>query len=170
MRAEGRECAGCRNFKPWDQFYKQERGQNGRRSRCKTCESARHTRYVAANRDKVNAKRKQSQSAPEVRARLAQRQREKRKQDPERFRAHDRKKLYGIGRAEWERLLQEQGGRCAICFREAPMAVDHCHQTGKIRGLLCRPCNCAIGLFHEDTERMTQAVAYLRTRGSDNVG
>lgn len=166
----GRECTACHAFKTWDQFFRQPRGKNGRRANCKACDASRHVSYVAANRDKVNAKRRQSQAAPEVRARLAQRQREKRRQDPERFRDHDRKKLYGISRAEWERLLQEQGGRCAVCFREAPLAVDHCHKTGKVRGLLCRSCNCAIGLFHEDTERMAQAVTYLRTRGLRDVG
>ena len=62
-----------------------------------------------------------------------------------------RKRRYGIAMAEYDNLLQRQNGRCAICKR-APytkkgLVVDHCHRTGKIRGILCSRCNSALGLW-----------------------
>jgi len=56
----------------------------------------------------------------------------------------------------------DQEGKCAICFKimDAPN-VDHCHKTGKVRGLLCSLCNKGIGLFHDDIEKLLQAVEYL---------
>lgn len=77
-------------------------------------------------------------------------------------------KKYGLTWADWDQMLIEQAGRCAICsqpinpsLREP--AVDHCHKTGKVRGLLHANCNAAIGLLEEDLERFFQAADYLRS-------
>ena len=76
------------------------------------------------------------------------------------------KKKYGIIYAEYEKMLTEQKGLCAICGKaEAEnkrLAVDHCHRTGKIRSLLCGKCNKAIGLLDDDPELMKQAIEYMR--------
>ena len=62
-------------------------------------------------------------------------------------------------------MLDKQGGVCAICKRTEPsgkkLAADHCHTTGKIRGLLCRNCNVALGLFQDDPVRILIALDYL---------
>lgn len=82
------------------------------------------------------------------------------------------KHKYGVTREEWERLFAEQGGVCAICRRPETaheprtgavrmLAVDHCHASGRIRGLLCYRCNTAIGLLGEDPERLEAARRYL---------
>jgi hypothetical protein len=65
----------------------------------------------------------------------------------------------------------EQCGRCAICGREPNarrprLVVDHCHRTGRNRGLLCDRCNRAIGLLGETVETLEAAVGYLRRIGS----
>jgi hypothetical protein len=72
------------------------------------------------------------------------------------------KTRYGISREQFDAMLARQDGRCAICARpmEKPF-VDHCHKTGVVRGLLCGPCNSAIGLFGENRETMERAIAYL---------
>jgi hypothetical protein len=69
----------------------------------------------------------------------------------------------GIGVAEYERLIAESAGVCAICrqpYGSRPN-VDHCHQTGKIRGVLCSRCNSGIGLFLDSPELLNAAIRYL---------
>jgi hypothetical protein len=67
---------------------------------------------------------------------------------------------------DFERLLKEQDGKCAICLTDKcssgfRLAVDHNHETGKIRGLLCRDCNQVLGKFKEDIDRFLRAAMYL---------
>jgi hypothetical protein len=73
---------------------------------------------------------------------------------------------YGVTTDQYDRLLIEQGGGCAICGVERShdgraLAVDHCHSTGRVRGLLCAHCNRAIGLLGDDPERLRRASQYL---------
>lgn len=72
------------------------------------------------------------------------------------------RQLYGLSRAEFEELVAAQEGRCAICHREALLVVDHDHDTGAIRALLCNSCNRALGLFGDDEDRLADAIVYLR--------
>lgn len=80
------------------------------------------------------------------------------------------KKTFGIGLPEYQQMFVEQGGVCAICARPESgmhkgkqkwLAVDHCHATGKIRGLLCEFCNKALGMFQDHIERLDSAIKYL---------
>ncbi|HJU02351.1 MAG TPA: endonuclease VII domain-containing protein [Actinomycetes bacterium] len=75
------------------------------------------------------------------------------------------KALYGISLPEYEELLQMQGGVCAICTRpprgKRPLDVDHDHESGKVRGLLCGNCNRAIGLLDENPRLFDRAKEYL---------
>ena len=74
---------------------------------------------------------------------------------------------YGITMKEYDRLFFLQKGRCAICpttlERDRDTHVDHDHNTGKVRGLLCGPCNRAIGLLQDDPQRCKNAATYLET-------
>jgi len=74
-------------------------------------------------------------------------------------------KGYRLSPAERRGLHDRQRGRCAICRRREAEAgtfvVDHCHGTGRVRGLLCNSCNVGIGFFGDDTDRVFQAFAYL---------
>jgi hypothetical protein len=75
------------------------------------------------------------------------------------------KALYGISLPDYEELLQEQGGVCAICARpprgRRPLDVDHDPDSGKVRGLLCGNCNRAIGLLDENPELFDRAKDYI---------
>lgn len=82
---------------------------------------------------------------------------------------------YGISMADYERMDAEQGGVCAICKREQmqqtrngtkPLHVDHCHTTGKVRGLLCKECNTALGHI-EKKDWMDAATKYLKEHTDD---
>jgi hypothetical protein len=68
---------------------------------------------------------------------------------------------YGIGLDEVERMIQEQGGVCAICRSVAPRDVDHDHVTGEVRGILCSSCNSGMGLYKDDARLLRAAAAYL---------
>jgi hypothetical protein len=69
--------------------------------------------------------------------------------------------------AEYEEMLERQGGVCAICAlppeQDRKLQVDHCHQTGKVRGLLCMKCNKGIGQLNDDPKRVAAALRYLET-------
>lgn len=72
--------------------------------------------------------------------------------------------VHGLKRFEYEEMLFKQKGGCAIC-KQAPglkkLAVDHCHSTGKIRGLLCTSCNISLGGFKDNVNYLTRAIEYL---------
>lgn len=74
------------------------------------------------------------------------------------------KKLYGITREEYAVMLASQGGQCAICRKTNGahrLAVDHCHATGRVRGLLCHGCNHVLGKMKDDPALLRAAAAYL---------
>jgi hypothetical protein len=87
------------------------------------------------------------------------------------FKSSDLKKLYGINLQWYEAQHAKQDGRCAICCepetaqirgKTLSLAVDHCHETGEIRGLLCRACNNAIGALKHDQKLLRKAIDYLQ--------
>jgi 5-methylcytosine-specific restriction endonuclease McrA len=99
------------------------------------CDRLRRQRYYEQNRDKVLKSQRKS----------------------------DLKRLYGLSLEDHQALLDRQGGACALCldtFTSAPH-VDHCHKTGKVRGLLCSNCNTALGLMQDSPELMLRAAAYV---------
>jgi hypothetical protein len=93
-----------------------------------------------------------------------------RKKWPERLAALRRKATFGITMEQYDEKLTAQNGLCAICRKQETaqrkgvvkrLAVDHCHHTGMIRGLLCQKCNVAIGSFNDDPEMLKKAIAYI---------
>lgn len=81
------------------------------------------------------------------------------------------KRTYGITLDDYEAMLEEQNHRCKICGSEGfvmdkdrhkiKLVVDHCHETGAVRGLLCHNCNRALGLLKDSTDTLKSAIAYL---------
>jgi|SRR5579859_6476634 len=71
---------------------------------------------------------------------------------------------YGISLLDYERLVRDQDNKCAICGQEDNLgwlSVDHNHETGEVRGLLCRACNAAIGALKDDPDLVRKALEYL---------
>jgi hypothetical protein len=83
---------------------------------------------------------------------------------------YDLVKNYNITLNQFKEMSINQNDRCAICYvhildisakHKKTLCVDHCHKTGKIRGLLCDRCNRGIGLFKEDIKIMLKAIEYI---------
>lgn len=81
---------------------------------------------------------------------------------------------YGIDEVEWKRMFDAQLGRCAICDSEDPKGnhgvfhVDHCHETGKVRALLCDTCNRGLGMFYDNINILKSAIEYLEEHHENN--
>jgi hypothetical protein len=75
------------------------------------------------------------------------------------------KRDYGLTPEEYDAMLVAVDGKCTIC-RKAPkvkaLAVDHCHTTGKVRGILCDKCNMGIGYFDDNLDLLQKAIEYLK--------
>lgn len=101
--------------------------------------------------------------------------RERTRQKSEKFNQSERGKRlkrewhlrrYGVTLEQFDGMFEAQGKRCAICRAEQPGArgwcLDHCHTTGRFRGVLCMPCNLGIGYFKDDPDTIRNAITYLR--------
>ena len=82
-------------------------------------------------------------------------------------------KKFGITTFEYNQMLEEQGGVCAICHQKETftmkgvthsLAIDHDHLTGRVRGLLCRACNQTLGLMKDNIENLQKAIRYLEKK------
>jgi len=114
-------------------------------------------RYVASNRDRINATlRDRYATDPAYRAKVIAARIKKGRRVQLRYN-------YGMSLEEFDQLLAEQHNACAICglTSSETLCVDHCHDTGKVRGLLCRRCNSGLGFYDDDPAFMSKAVAYL---------
>jgi hypothetical protein len=114
--------------------------------------------YVRKNKDRIaeiNRKSRENMSPEKREAMLA------------RKRITTMMRRYGLTPDDYDRMLQEQAGTCALCSRTPEqerykrLNIDHCHDTGRVRGLLCTPCNHAIGVLGDTAEHIRRAVAYL---------
>lgn len=108
-------------------------------------------RYREKNREKINA-----------------RQKKWREDNKEKFAVMKKRSIlkntYGITLEEYDAILKTQKGGCAICKVKAKiLCVDHCHKTGKVRGLLCQLCNRSIGMMKDDISILESAIVYLKS-------
>jgi len=79
------------------------------------------------------------------------------------YRDAERARRYGLSLADYRALQERQGHACAICRKlTRNLCIDHCHVTGRVRGLLCRSCNSALGFYADDPRLLRAALAYLQ--------
>lgn len=128
-----------------------------------------------ANADQRNARRREQYKAdPLMRQQYQQYAKQWQEKNPER-RFAQRLKPYGLTPEQYRDILSRQNGGCAICGIERSrdksrrsksgtrgLHIDHCHTSGKVRGLLCSDCNLALGKFRDDSGRIERALLYLR--------
>jgi hypothetical protein len=124
--------------------------------------------WVKSNPDKVRSQwQKSIQKNKEQRK---ARSRKAYKENPERFKNTNLKSKYGITLKEYNELLFKQNGVCEICSQKCKtgfsLSVDHCHRTGKVRGLLCVECNTGIGKLKDSPKLLFKAISYLVKKSS----
>lgn len=123
--------------------------------RCKACAKARAAEWAARNPDKARANSRKTAAAARARQTLEQRRQSRRRQ---------------AGMKDPPDNIHV--GRCANkgCAYTGPLVLDHDHDTGAIRGWLCRNCNLALGYAKDDTEALVGLIAYLRENRDDYAG
>lgn len=156
---KNKKCSKCNKIKSIKKFHK----KNGRISKtnayCKKCNSNYCKEAYNKNKEKYSAASKA----------WAKANKEKRTNI---FRNSHYKQVFGITLEDYNIMLVSQGGACAICKLPESvklpsgaiksLSIDHCHNTGKIRGLLCYRHNVGIGFFDENIEYLNSAIDYIR--------
>lgn len=151
LRASGKhrnDCKECHNQQAKERYFRDlEKNRAARRE------------YKKTRPEKTKEYRKRYfEKDPERRRRLAK---ESRLRCKDSLKSQSLRWLYGITINDYRRMIEEQCGKCAICKEETKLVVDHCHSTGKVRGLLCGPCNFGIGNFKENKTALAAAIVYL---------
>ena len=135
-------CSVCKQNKPLDEFYNSKQTKDGKGYRCKSCD--------------YKARKKWTENNPE-RSRQS-------------TRARNLKFKYNITIQDYEELLAKQDYKCGICGSTEnniskdynTFSVDHDHQTGVVRGLLCNQCNRGLGMLGDTIESLENALDYLK--------
>jgi len=133
------------------------------RKYCKDCLRARKRKWYQENKDRVAAQRRKWKPWRSEEFREYRRD----------WQLQDR---YGITLKEFEQMSEAQNGVCAICGNEPDsnqkgntLHVDHCHEAGEIRGLLCNHCNVGLANFRNDPDALRRAAEYLETWKANGV-
>jgi hypothetical protein len=141
-----KRCPSCNTEKQLDEFHIRRSRGGQPASRCKECSRLAQRAWRAKQPD--YDKRRYQEVRVETRERHLVRK-------------------YGVDLATYDKMLEAQDGVCAICGttpdtqRYGVFHVDHCHATGRVRGLLCRGCNNVLGVVKDDPEALARAIAYL---------
>lgn len=148
-------CRKCGLAKPQLEFYAHRGTKDGRANYCRACSREDARRRRAGRLEEIRRDSARRHADPAFRARAARQQ----------------KRMwllkYGLTPEDYDRILAEQGGACAICrtpgktFEDRNLSVDHDHETGLVRGLLCGACNWGLGHFKDDVSRLRNAMQYL---------
>lgn len=145
-----KSCTTCKTYKDLEDFAIRSQRSGGRASSCKDC---------LANRAKKDRAAKNQYYRDYYR---------KRRKQPG-YKEHNKNLLlirqYGITLDDYLAVIHRQHNKCPVCLepfsKKKTPVVDHCHVTGKVRGVLCRSCNAAIGLLGDSLVGLRRAIAYL---------
>lgn len=150
MGGKVKTCKKCKEQKPEEDFHKNNKASDKMQSNCRVCQKEYCSHYRVDNAvrlSKVKSDKYKNLTAEQKR---------------------ELKYLgrYGIGISKYNEMLENQNGVCAICANppsghKKRLCVDHCHETGTVRGLLCDACNVGLGRFKDDPELLVSAISYL---------
>ena len=145
-----KRCSRCKTEKPLDSFCKHHASKDGHNHICKECVKE----YTAENKEKVRKYKSNYYYA-------------NRQKCIEKDRKNQLKRKYNVTVEWYDEQLKAQNGKCLICGTtegggiSTVLHVDHNHETGAVRGLLCRSCNTGLGLFKENTKLLKNAIEYV---------
>jgi hypothetical protein len=174
LTEEIKKCPTCEVDKPLSEFSWRIKRRGLRQRCCKECEKARGKAYYAANRKEIAEKYRGKQKSgwkswhkrnPDGHKKWAAENRRH-------IRNFQLKKNHGITLDQYESMAAAQCHKCAICDADAAsnrrgvLAVDHCHETDRVRGLLCNKCNLLLGLCDDNLNVLHAAILYLQGDGS----
>lgn len=149
MKIKMKTCCICKISKNINDFYNRKRAKDGKTYACKICVNKRNNDWKARNPE-YNTMYHRNYIHP----------------DPEREKLQKRnselKKKYNIGIDTYKNMKLKQNNKCLICNKKSKLVVDHCHKTGKVRGLLCDTCNRGIGFLQENIDNFNNAIKYLK--------
>lgn len=179
---ETKKCTKCQQIKELTEY-----SINGkfRRTACKMCLNKIQRNKYKKNFDKINQKNKiwaknNKDKVREIQIRWYNKNAQTKlnkckawaKANPEKVKNSHLKRTYNIEITTYYELYKKQNGVCAICQcpetakhkngKTKRLAVDHCHKTGKVRGLLCVRCNMGIGVFKDSTNLLILAIKYIK--------
>ncbi|MFD8302417.1 endonuclease VII domain-containing protein [Streptomyces sp. NPDC059690] len=173
---ESKCCSRCKEFKPRAAFARNKSARDGLQAYCRECWAAYHQARQLAKGKNVRPRvatpegHKFCRSCGEIKPH-SEWHRNATASDglstscracrANKARAGHLKRQYGLTEAERDALVASQGGVCCICLAAAPEHVDHCHKTGRVRGVLCFSCNAALGQFKDRPDAIRRAAAYV---------
>lgn len=167
-----KNCSRCKKSLPVEEFGTSEPLKCGYNSRCKKCDSERVKITIEnLSEDKALLRKQKARLCSkknyyENRERYLQLAKERSKGNGN---SSYYKKLYNMTLEEVQDMLSKQNNKCLICTVDLQSVgkynthVDHCHKTGKVRGILCRSCNLGIGHFKDNIETIKNAAKYLES-------
>lgn len=150
-------CACCKEEKPYLDFHKKKKSKDGYHSYCRICTAKKNKEWVQNNKEQQALSCKNWYSKNKEKANLSGTN-------------WHYKTNYGISYQQFLDLATKQGNICLICKRDLTFlekkdsraVLDHCHTTGKIRGVLCNSCNTALGKFKDSIDILQNAISYLK--------
>ena len=173
-------CTKCKKDFPatLDYFYKNRTGKYGITPRCKSCvnedNQEAHEKRMQKDPDRIKAmanarSKKHYHTNLEEKRKYSRKKASEYRKDPEkRAKINARKRADGAGLTP-EQIAQirvKQDNKCAICNDPEPTDLDHCHESGEVRWLLCKHCNRGLGAFRDSSEFLRKAADLLEARES----
>jgi hypothetical protein len=162
-----KRCTKCGVEQPLEHFYRDAGCKDGIRPDCKACFAARAKARYARTRERDIARVKAWQLENRERHLASQRARHQRPDVKRRERDAYLRRTHGITIDEYDEKLASQGGVCAVCGAQPradiSLHVDHDHETGRLRSLICFGCNNVLGNVGEDPARLIALADYLTT-------
>lgn len=162
---ETKQCSKCDVIKLHSQFMKRKDSKDGLRGWCRQCMKENCVQWREDNPEKAKEMDYKTSTKNAERRNITGKAWYKR--NPDRSKHNHLMREYGISLDDYNKLLVIQQDKCAICgthksLHDKGLCVDHCHVTGKVRGLLCLKCNRGIGFLKDDSELCLKAHHYLK--------